>query len=61
MQLIALEGLSDAAAVASAKAADIYGLSIVAEVSRFFRVFFCLYHDFTLVVLFDCEVQFNLG
>ncbi|CAN7117162.1 unnamed protein product [Brassica rapa subsp. narinosa] len=30
-KLIALEGLSDAAAVASAKAADIYGLSIVAE------------------------------
>ena len=31
MQLIALEGLSDAAAVASAKAAKIYGLSVVAE------------------------------
>ncbi|KAH0933967.1 hypothetical protein HID58_011084 [Brassica napus] len=30
-KLIALEGLSDAAAVASAKAAEIYGLSIVAE------------------------------
>ncbi|KAF3548084.1 hypothetical protein DY000_02003790 [Brassica cretica] len=30
-KLIALEGLSDAAAVASAKAAEIYGLSVVAE------------------------------
>ncbi|CAN6818459.1 unnamed protein product [Brassica oleracea var. botrytis] len=30
-KLIALEGLSDAAAVASAKAAKIYGLSVVAE------------------------------
>ncbi|XP_009134986.1 arogenate dehydratase/prephenate dehydratase 2, chloroplastic [Brassica rapa] len=30
-KLIALEGLSDAAAVASAKAAEIYGLSIVVE------------------------------
>ena len=53
MQQIAFEDLSDAAAVASAKAAEIYGLNIVAEdiqVYRFidFLYYFLLVHNLNL-------------
>lgn len=61
-QQIAFEDLSDAAAVASAKAAEIYGLNIVAEDIQVYRVFdflycFLLVYNFTLVD--DLIVKFN--
>jgi hypothetical protein len=59
---IAFENLNDAAAVASEKAAKIYGLNIVAkdiQVLKTFRMPFPIFHPYfyTSAGLFDCEVQ----